>query len=330
MFTFIVTCYQQADMIPLALESVRYQIERYGQGQSFQLIVTDDGSTDGSRDVIRRWTEKNRRLFAEADLLFQEENAGICQNYVDALRHVRGERFIVLNGDDLFSSHSVFAFTDRLAEYDIVTSAAAKFTGSGKPVHARHTVLEMVLQNFITGKSLHNAVKLGCPIMGYAIYRKSLLTEDIFDFILRFRTVNDRACFQKILDQNAVKTCYINRPIILCRISENSISNFNSPSRILHNQEISDLCRTQRKTEKSFLFRSLLFWQEKSISFRKSPYEFIRFLRFFSPYFIFIFWIYCRNFLSIKKMEQELIHACEKECETHYKNICTRASGSLL
>ena len=88
MFTFIVTCYQQSNVVVMALESVKYQIERYGQGRTFQIIVADDGSTDGSREVIQRWTEENRGLFEKIDLLFREENAGICRNYVEALRAV--------------------------------------------------------------------------------------------------------------------------------------------------------------------------------------------------------------------------------------------------
>ena len=53
MFTFVVTCYNQADVVLQALESVKYQIREFGRGQAFQLIVTDDGSTDGSPDAIR-------------------------------------------------------------------------------------------------------------------------------------------------------------------------------------------------------------------------------------------------------------------------------------
>ena len=78
-------------MAPLALESVKYQIQRYGQGREFQLIAADDGSTDGSQEVIRSWVEENRGLFVKTDLLFRGENAGICRNYVDALRAVEGE-----------------------------------------------------------------------------------------------------------------------------------------------------------------------------------------------------------------------------------------------
>lgn len=47
----------------MALESVKYQIKHYGQGRKFQLITADDGSTDGSREVIQRWAEQNRDMF---------------------------------------------------------------------------------------------------------------------------------------------------------------------------------------------------------------------------------------------------------------------------
>ena len=52
MFTFVVTCYNQAEVVIHALESIRYQICRFGKGQKFQLIAADDGSEDQSCQVI--------------------------------------------------------------------------------------------------------------------------------------------------------------------------------------------------------------------------------------------------------------------------------------
>ena len=103
MFTFVVTCYNQAEVVRYALESIKYQIENFGKGQSFQLIVTDDGSEDESRQIIGRWISENQELFARTDKLFRKKNAGICRSYVKALRLVEGERFLVLNGDDLLA-----------------------------------------------------------------------------------------------------------------------------------------------------------------------------------------------------------------------------------
>lgn len=328
MFTFVVTCYRQAELIALALESVAYQIRRYGQGQQFQLIITDDCSTDNSRDVIRQWLTENGALFEKTDLIFTPENVGICRIYAEALRRVAGEKFFVLNGDDLLAPYNIFELAARLDEYDIVTSAFLKFTGSGNFITTYRTYLEIVLQRFITGKKLQYAARLGCPIMMPSLYRRSLLTESVFSFITSFRTVNDRACFQKIVEENpAIRTCYVNRPLVLYQISDNTLSNFNSPTRLLHNQEIGMLCRAQLKPEQPLFFRFLLLWQEKAVRFRKSPNRYVRLLRFFSPYFALMFWLYLRHFRQLRALERELVDRHWQDCQSHYNAIAARAGA---
>ncbi len=326
MFTFVVTCYNQAEVVTQALESIRYQICRFGKGQKFQLIVADDGSEDSSCEVIEQWIAGNGDIFERVDKLFREKNAGICRNYAEALRLVKGERFVVLNGDDLFSPYNLFEVTDLLDEYDIVCTAFIKFTGSGDMIRTCSTYLDVVLQNFIRGEILRRSIKLGCAVMGTAVYRKELLTEAVFDFILRFRTVNDRACFQKIVDDHEeLRVCYVNRPFVLYRISENSISNFNSPNRRLHNQEVAQLCREERKSEESVFFRAMLYLQEKSAAVRANPNYFVRLMRFFSPYYFIMLWLFLKNYREIVRMEHELIDQHWRGCSNYYKRIKRRA-----
>lgn len=318
MFTFVVTCYNQAEVVRYALESIKYQIESFGEGRKFQLIVTDDGSKDESREAIRQWISENAGLFARTDRLFRKENAGICKNYVKALRLVEGKRFLVLNGDDLLAPYNVFEITDLLDKYDIVCTAFMKFTGSGEMIRSYGTYLEVALQNFIKGKTLKCAVKLGCPVMGTAVYRRELLTEEVFRFISHFRTVNDRACFQKIIGSHEkIRVCYVNRPFILYRISENSISNFNSPMRVLHNKEIAELCRIERLRQRPGLFRMLLFLQEKSAAVRANANYFVRLLRFLSPYYFIMLWLCLTNYEEIVQMEHQLVDRHWKECGRH-------------
>lgn len=326
MFTFVVTCYNQAEVVTHALESIRYQICRFGKGQKFQLILADDGSKDQSRAVMEQWLTGNEGIFERVDLLFREENAGICRNYAEALRLVAGERFVVLNGDDLFSPYNLFAVTDLLEEYDMVCTAFIKFTGSGDMIRSYAAYLDVVLQKFIRGNILRRSIKLGCAVMGTAVYRKELLTEEVFDFILRFRTVNDRACFQKIVDEHEeLRVCYVNRPFILYRISEKSISNFNSPNRRLHNQEVAQLCREERAGEKPGFFKAMLYLQEKSASVRANPNYFIRLMRFFSPYYFIMLWLLVKNDREIIRMEHELIDLHWQSCSEYYKRISERA-----
>ncbi|MCI8766517.1 glycosyltransferase family 2 protein [Schaedlerella sp.] len=329
MFTFVVTCYNQAEVVTHALESIRYQICRFGKDQKFQLIVADDGSEDSSCEVIEQWITGNRDIFERVDKLFREKNAGICKNYAEALRIVKGDRFVVLNGDDLFSPYNLFGVTDLLDEYDIVCTAFIKFTGSGDMIRTYATYLDVVLQNFIRGGILRRSIKLGCAVMGTAVYRKELLTEEVFDFILRFRTVNDRACFQKIVDDHEeLRVCYVNRPFILYRISENSISNFNSPNRRLHNQEVAQLCREERTSEQSVFFRVMLYLQEKSAAVRANPNYFVRLMRFFSPYYFIMLWLFLKNYREIVRMEHELIDPFWKHCSDFSSKIKKRAEKS--
>lgn len=330
MFTFIVTCYNQADVILYALESIRYQIENFGGDQKFQLIVTDDASTDGSQEVIRQWMSINKGLFAKTGKIFREKNMGICQNYVDALKHAAGKRFAVLNGDDLLAQDNLFEITDKLKDHDMVCTAFIKFTGSGEMIWSYHTYLEVVLQEIIGRTCLHRAVKLGCPIMGTAVYRKSLLTKEVYDFILRFRTVNDKACFQKILEEKKdIRVCYVNRPMVLYRISEHSISNFHSPTRLLYNREIAKLCRAAKAAESSALFRRMLSWQEKSAYVRTSSNYFVRLFRFLSPYYFIMLWLYIRNYSEIRKLERQLIDPNWVNCQEYYKKIKTNVKKCL-
>ena len=330
MFTFIVMCYQQANLAPLALESVRYQIERYGQGRTFQLIAADDGSTDGSQAAIRAWTERHSGLFAKIDLLFSLENRGICQNYVDALRQVAGEQFVKVDGDDLLSPYNVFELTDMLSDWDMICPAFLKFTGPGEINKNYGTYLEVVLQEFIRGRTLRRAVKLGCPVMNAAIFRKSLLTQELYDFILKFQTVNDRACFQQLLTTGqSLKVCFVNRPVILYRVSDASVSSFNSPARQLHNREIGRLCRLQREKETSLPLRLILLLQEKSAAFRASPSRAVRFLRFFSPYFAIMLWLCAANWFAIRKQERQLVDKHWRECELHYQRLTAQLRKAL-
>ena len=316
--------------MPVALESVKYQIQRYGQGMEFQLIVADDGSTDGTQEVIRAWVEENQGLFAKTDLLFRGENAGICRNYVDALRAVEGDPFVKVDGDDLLAPYNVFELTGLLSEYDMVCPAFLRFRGAGELVRDYRAYLEVVLQQFIKGGILRRAVKLGCPLTGTAIYRKALLTQEVYEFILRFRTVNDRACFQKIITANqGIKTCYVNRPVILYRTSDSSLSSFNSPSRLLHNREIAQLCRAQREVERSPLSRFLLLVQEKSAAFRTSPSGLVRVFRFFSPYFAIMLGLCARHWGAIRRLERELVDGHWQDCAAHYQRMAAEAEAFL-
>lgn len=92
--TVYVTCYNQERYIVETLESVRAQTY-----PNMELIVCDDCSTDGSREIIRRWLTDR---WPEARFIQHERNTGICRSLNEIIRASRGTYLAGIAGDDLW------------------------------------------------------------------------------------------------------------------------------------------------------------------------------------------------------------------------------------
>lgn len=84
----IITNYNYADYVALAIESTLNQT-----CPPDEVIVVDDGSTDSSAEVIRRYQDRIRAIFQ------QNEGGRAAKN--SALSHSQGELVIYLDADDL-------------------------------------------------------------------------------------------------------------------------------------------------------------------------------------------------------------------------------------
>src|SRR5688500_13631139 len=90
--TVVVTCFNQEQWIAQALDSVAAQTER-----DLQLIVTDDGSSDGSRARIDQWLAGHD---VRGELVASDRNVGLPAMLNRAMGRFRGRYVVVLNGDD--------------------------------------------------------------------------------------------------------------------------------------------------------------------------------------------------------------------------------------
>lgn len=89
----IIIAYNRANYLPEAIESVFTQnfIE-------WELILVDDGSTDGSPSVMRNYAEKDSRVRC----IFNEKNLGICKTRERGLEAAQGEFIAILDSDDIW------------------------------------------------------------------------------------------------------------------------------------------------------------------------------------------------------------------------------------
>ena len=96
--TIICICHNHLGYLWEALESVRNQ-----SYDNIQMIAVDDGSTDGSQDLLRKWQLQHSSL----ELLLLPKNIGYCAAFNKGYRLAQGEFIIDLSADDLLMSDRV-------------------------------------------------------------------------------------------------------------------------------------------------------------------------------------------------------------------------------
>lgn len=124
----IVPAYNHALFIEEALDSVR--VQRY---PDIEAIVVDDGSSDGTAEVVRRYAERHPEFKLQ---LVIKENGGSHTAIAAGVAHAQGEYIAVLNSDDRYGSERVEALMAAMIRdgSDLAFSDVAFIDGEGKPL----------------------------------------------------------------------------------------------------------------------------------------------------------------------------------------------------
>lgn len=119
----VVPVYNVADYLPECLDSL------LGQSLSaLEVIAVDDGSTDGSAEILRARASKDRRL-----RVITQANAGPGAARNRAVAEARGEFLTFCDGDDRVPATAYAYLVDSLRESgsDFVVGRARRFDSSG-------------------------------------------------------------------------------------------------------------------------------------------------------------------------------------------------------
>jgi glycosyltransferase involved in cell wall biosynthesis len=107
-------------------------------GQSFtdfELIISDNASTDGTGDICRRYEKEDPRV----RYFRQPKNVGLAPNHNFVAEQARGELFKWASNDDLYARDLLESCIDALDKYPDVVLAhswTAKVDGSGAVIKA--------------------------------------------------------------------------------------------------------------------------------------------------------------------------------------------------
>ena len=109
--TVIVPAYNEEDGLPVTLDKLQKVLD-----DSYEVIVVDDGSTDRTPEIARRFS---CRFFRH------EVNQGKGEALRTGIRHARGHNVIWIDADDTYPVETIPRMVEALDEYDVVVGSRA-------------------------------------------------------------------------------------------------------------------------------------------------------------------------------------------------------------
>jgi glycosyltransferase involved in cell wall biosynthesis len=126
--SMVIPCYNKVDYIAEMFDSIIAQ-----KWDNIELILVNDGSTDGTREVIAAYEPKFReRGFGL--LIVDQENKGVCAAAKAGLERVTGDYVCMVDCDDVLDPEYVnlpVRFLEENSDYDYTSSGYMSYTGTG-------------------------------------------------------------------------------------------------------------------------------------------------------------------------------------------------------
>ncbi len=219
-YTFCSFTYNQANYILLQLESIKYQITKFGQNIDCYYILADDCSLDDTVAVVKRWIEDNKGLFVDVKYLVANNNQGIVANYSKALRNISTKHFRILAGDDILYKNNVFELVDTT---NVVISPLLYMGQNNDVISGNYRFYRNMLscgtKSDNIKKFLLSQYRFGVFIESPGIFiDKSVVDEKLFEALKPFKWIEDAAEFHHIISQKTTNITIAKKPYVVYRV----------------------------------------------------------------------------------------------------------------
>ncbi|MGZ4925270.1 MAG: glycosyltransferase family 2 protein, partial [Halobacteriota archaeon] len=201
--------YNHAPFIGHAIESVVQQ-----DFDDLELIIIDDASTDGSRQIIERYQSRDERIRT----IFHERNCGISRTVNDGIDAARGTFIAQIDSDDVWREDKLRKQLAVVREHDdaLVWTEGAIIDGSGQPTGQTFSELVGSARKRKSG-NLFQELLAGNYILGSSLlYDRQIVGGTRYDEALRY--VNDYKFLLELA--RTYEFCYIDEPLTQYRVHE--------------------------------------------------------------------------------------------------------------
>ena len=109
LISVVIPAYNAEQFLDETLESVLSQTY-----ENWECIIVNDGSTDNTESVVKKWCEKDARF-----RYFYKENSGASDTRNLGIKEARGEYIAFLDADDLYMPNFLKVCLENLVEKDV-------------------------------------------------------------------------------------------------------------------------------------------------------------------------------------------------------------------
>lgn len=200
LISIIIPCYNSEKTIERCIRSVLEQSYKI-----WELIIVDDGSTDSSSIIIRKFAKEDSRI-----KYFYQKNTGVSNARNKALYNVEGRYTAFLDSDDWYDKDFLYKLMNKIegGKYDIACSAYKIANENG----TREIVCDDNLILF--GSDVLEAFLFNTSIQGFMcnkIFKTAVLNDILFDPSIRI--CEDLMFLCKLYASKNLSMNYINEPL---------------------------------------------------------------------------------------------------------------------
>ena len=212
----IICTYNRANLLPEALDSVLSQKTDF----DFEIIVGDDASTDGTRNLLNEYQRKHPDKIV---LSLMETNSGIGANWATALMKAHGKYVAFLDDDDYWMDEKrmqiMVDFLENHPEYDVLyTNAVSLDEKTGKRRSISYPSPEEYDAYKLWKGELPN-IQLNTLMVKKTLVEESINLKDYVEYQFPIQDWNTH-----ILLLRKARFAYMDMPTSVLRVTDGSLS----------------------------------------------------------------------------------------------------------
>ena len=240
-FTFATITYNQQAYIIEHLESIKRQIETFGENYQIAFLLSDDCSRDNTVALAEKWVAQHRALFHDVIILANKENQGVVKNYTKALRNIKTRKFKILAGDDFYFYNDVFkaAFLDTF-----VISPTIKLYDTGIRKESERWLYKeyLLIAKSRLKKTIWNKLKYQMSVETPGVFwDTSLIDDGLYQALEPFKWIEDIPQWNYLLGKRATSVSLCDVPQIVYRMSSGISQNTKHEKNVQFEEEVRNI-----------------------------------------------------------------------------------------